>query len=126
VIGSTRFWNLERWTEQTSPPRIDACEIGYSWPTRSAIRTAANTEAKLLMLAYAFEDWQGARVCFHADARNERSQAALVRIGASFEGVLRAHRLAIDGVARDSARFSIIASEWPTVKRRLLPLLKER
>ena len=63
VIGSTRFWNLERWAWPQDHPRHgrsapDACEIGYTWLTRSAIRTAANTEAKLLMLTHAFETWQ--------------------------------------------------------------------
>lgn len=86
VIGSTRFWNLERWSwPQGHPSRgrgvPDACEIGYTWLTGSAIRTAANTEAKLLMLTHAFEVWKLLRVCFHTDARNQRSRAALERIG---------------------------------------------
>ena len=97
----------------------DACEIGYTWLSSGAIRTVANTEAKLLMLTYAFESWQVLRVCFHTDARNSRSQAALERIGAQREGVLRAHRLAADYTARDSVRYSIIAEEWPTVRSRL-------
>jgi RimJ/RimL family protein N-acetyltransferase len=83
------------------------------------MRTAANTEAKLLMLTHAFEEWGVQRVCFHTDARNERSRTALARIGARFEGVLRAHRLGTDLTARDSARFSIVAAEWPGVKQRL-------
>lgn len=124
VIGSTRFWNLERWSWPQGHPSHgrsapDVCEIGYTWLTRSAIRTAANTEAKLLMLTHAFEAWQALRVCFHTDARNERSRAALERIGGQFEGILRAHRMAADHTARDSARYSIVASEWPGVKRRL-------
>jgi RimJ/RimL family protein N-acetyltransferase len=94
VIGSTRFWNLERWAWPQGHPRHgrsapDACEIGYTWLTRSAIRTAVNTEAKLLMLTHAFETWQVLRVCFHTDARNRRSRAALERIGGKFEGILR-------------------------------------
>jgi RimJ/RimL family protein N-acetyltransferase len=124
VIGSTRFWNLEQWSWPQSHPRhgrrtIDGCEIGYTWLTASAIRTAANTEAKLLMLTHAFETWQVLRVCFHTDARNKRSGAALERIGAKFEGILRAHRIAADYTARDSMRFSIVAAEWPTIKQRL-------
>ena len=125
VIGSTRFWNIERraWPQDhpshgRSVP--DACEIGYTWLTRSAIRTAANTEAKLLMLKHAFEVWEVLRVCFHTDARNQRSRAALERIGGHFEGILRAHRMAADFLPRDSVRYSIVAAEWPTVKRRLL------
>lgn len=124
VIGCTRFWNIERWAWPPGHPSHgratpDACEIGYTWLTRSAIRTAANTEAKLLMLTHAFEEWRVVRVCFHADARNDRSRAALERLGAQFEGILRAHRLAADDTPRDSARYSILASEWPAVKLRL-------
>jgi RimJ/RimL family protein N-acetyltransferase len=128
VIGSTRFWNIERWAWPPGHPSHgraspDACEIGYTWLTRSAIRTAANTEAKLLMLTYAFETWQVLRVCFHTDARNTRSRAALERIGGQFEGILRAHRMAADFIPRDSVRYSMVASEWPAVKQRLLRLV---
>jgi N-acetyltransferase len=128
VIGSTRFWNLDRWLWPPGHPRqgrdlIDTCEIGYTWLTRSAIRTAANTEAKVLMLTHAFETWQVFGVCFHTDARNQRSRAALERIGGKFEGILRAHRMATDHIARDSARYSIVMAEWPAVKRRLSDLL---
>ncbi len=83
------------------------------------MRTAANTESKLLMLAFAFETWQVLRVCLHTDVRNQRSRAAIERIGGQFEGILRAHRMAADFIPRDSARYSIIASEWPQVKQRL-------
>jgi RimJ/RimL family protein N-acetyltransferase len=129
VIGSTRFWNLERWAwpqGHSSHGRgtPDAGEIGYTWLTSSAIRTAANTEAKLLMLTYAFETWQVLRVCFHTDARNQRSRAALERIGGQFEGILRAHRMAADFIPRDSVRFSIIAAEWPAVKESLVKLVE--
>jgi|HubBroStandDraft_1064217.scaffolds.fasta_scaffold00205_31 RimJ/RimL family protein N-acetyltransferase len=128
VIGSTRFFNLERWAWPQGHPRHgrvdpDACEIGYTWLTRSAIRTAANTESKLLLLTHAFETWQVLRVCLHTDARNQRSRAAIERIGGKFEGILRAHRMAADFIARDSARFSIVAEEWPEVKRGLNQLL---
>ena len=75
------------------------------------------------MLSHAFEVWGVQRVCFHTDVRNERSRNALSRIGAQFEGVLRAHRLGADLLPRDSARFSIVAAEWPDVKRRLQELL---
>jgi RimJ/RimL family protein N-acetyltransferase len=71
------------------------------------------------MLTHAFEVWQVRRVCFHTDVRNERSRAALMRIGTQFEGVLRAHRLASDLTPRDSARYSILAAEWPAVEERL-------
>lgn len=124
TVGSTRFWNLERWAWPPNHPRRsrdvpDGCEIGYTWLTASAIRTAANTESKLLLLRHAFEVWRVFRVCFHADVRNERSRAALERIGGKFEGILRSHRMAVDYLPRDSARYSILASEWPDVKRHL-------
>jgi RimJ/RimL family protein N-acetyltransferase len=128
IIGSSRFWNIERWSWPRQHPRHarsfpDACEIGYSWLAASAIRTPANTEAKQLMLTRAFESWQALRVCFHTDSRNDRSRAALERIGAKFEGVLRGHRMAADFIPRDSLRFSIIATEWPEVRKRLNHLL---
>jgi N-acetyltransferase len=130
VIGSTRFWNIERWAWPKGHPSHarevpDACEIGYTWLARSAIRTPANTEAKLLMLRYAFEVWQVLRVCFHTDSRNDRSRAALERIGGKCEGVLRAHRLAADFIPRDSVRYSIVAAEWPAVKERLLQFVEQ-
>ena len=124
VVGSTRFWNLERWAWPVGNPRHgrtapDVCEIGHTWLTASAIRTPVNTEAKLLMLAHAFETWEALRVCLHTDARNTRSRAAIERLGAKFEGILRAHRLAADFTIRDSARFSIVAAEWPAIRMRL-------
>lgn len=124
VIGSSRFFDIERWAWPAEHPearsqRPDGCEIGYTWLAADAIRTAANTETKLLMLTHAFEVWGVKRVCLHTDARNERSRAAMLRIGAQFEGVLRAHRLASDFTARDSARYSILAAEWPGVRERL-------
>jgi RimJ/RimL family protein N-acetyltransferase len=130
IVGSTRFFNLEHWFGPSghslhgrSAP--DVCEIGYTWLSKSAIRTPVNTEAKLLMLTHAFEDWQVLRVCFHTDARNQRSRAALERIGGQFEGILRAHRLAADNTARDSVRYSIVNSEWSAVKPRLVGFLDQ-
>lgn len=131
VVGSTRFWQIERWSWPPGHPSSgrsdpDACEIGYTWLTRSAIRTAANTESKLLMLTHAFEVWQVLRVCLHTDDRNRQSRAAIERIGGRFEGILRAHRMAADYVPRDSVRYSIVASEWPAVKQRLSQLMDQR
>jgi RimJ/RimL family protein N-acetyltransferase len=121
VIGSTRFWDLAWWPwpggRREGGP--DACEIGHTWLTASAVGTAANTEMKRLMLGHAFQTWQVQSVCLHTDVRNERSRRAMERIGARFEGVLRAHRLSADGMPRDSARYSITAAEWPEVARRL-------
>jgi RimJ/RimL family protein N-acetyltransferase len=98
---------------------FDTGEIGYTWLTASAIRTAANSEAKLLMLTHAFEVWKMCSVHLCTDERNERSASAILRIGAKFEGVLRAHRMAADFTPRNTKRFSIVAEEWPEVKRGL-------
>lgn len=124
ILGSTRFFNLERWLwppHHASHGREhpDAAEIGYTWLARSAIRTAANTEAKYLMLRHAFEEWKALRICLHTDVRNQRSRAAMERIGAQFEGILRSHRMAADFIPRDSARYSIVHSEWRSVRQRL-------
>ncbi|HVM94511.1 MAG TPA: GNAT family protein [Terriglobales bacterium] len=127
VIGSTRFFNLEYWPWPPQHPSHgratpDACEIGYTWFAANVVRTPANTEAKLLMLTFAFETWKVLRVCLHTDVRNLRSRAAIERIGGQFEGILRAHRMAADFIPRDSARYSIVAAEWPAAKERLLEL----
>lgn len=131
VIGSTRFFDVARWRWPADHDRaavdvVDTCEIGYTWLSPSAVRTGANTEAKFLMLSHAFETWRACSVCFHADARNARSRAALERLGAQFEGVLRSHRLAADLIPRDSARFSIVAADWPQIRERLRGLLAAR
>ena len=131
VIGSTRLFDLDWWAWPEGHPRHghdgpDTCEIGYTWLTRSAIRTGANTEMKRLMLTLAFETWEVQSVCFHTDARNERSRRALARIGGRYEGILRAHRLAADDGPRDSARFSITAADWPAVRAHLDELSQDR
>jgi RimJ/RimL family protein N-acetyltransferase len=131
VIGSTRLFDLDWWAWPAGHPRHghhgpDTCEIGHTWLTRSAIGTGANTEMKRLMLTLAFETWDVQSVCFHTDARNERSRRALGRIGARYEGILRAHRLAADDQPRNSARFSITAADWPAVRAHLDELSKAR
>ena len=129
VIGSTRFFNIERWDWPVGHAEhgrrvMEGCEIGYTWLSPSAVRTAANSESKLLMMTHAFETWRVLRVCLHTDVRNTRSRAAIERIGGKLEGILRAHRMAADFIPRDSARYSIIASEWPEVKRCLIERLQ--
>jgi RimJ/RimL family protein N-acetyltransferase/GNAT superfamily N-acetyltransferase len=125
VIGATRFHGLDYWPWQLAgvtghdPATPDVTEIGWTWLSKDAIRTPANTEMKRLMLTHAFEAWHVQAVCLHADARNERSRAAIERIGARFEGILHSHRLAADLIPRDSARYSITAAQWPEVKRHL-------
>jgi N-acetyltransferase len=122
VVGSTRFGNLEYWAwAQGSPHKKtdgtpDAAEIGWTWLAPHAQRTAINTNAKLLMLEHAFEVWKVRRMTFKTDARNLRSRNAILRLGATFEGILRAHLPAADGGVRDSAMYSILATEWAGVK----------
>lgn len=126
VLGATRFGNLERWDWLRPPPDprpLDAVEIGWTWLGRPAQRTGANTEAKLLMLRHAFGVLRVRRVTLKTDARNARSRAAIERLGARLDGVLRAHLPASDGGPRDSAVYSILETEWPAVEARLTALL---
>jgi RimJ/RimL family protein N-acetyltransferase len=109
-IGSTRFCAIR--------PANRSVEIGWTWITPEYQRTPANTEAKYLMLRHAFEAWDCVRVEFETAAANERARAALDRIGATEEGVLRKHML-IHGEPEDSVYFSIIDDEWPAVRKLL-------
>lgn len=109
VVGSTRFIDIRR------PHR--GLEIGWTWIAPEAQRTALNTEAKYLMLRQAFEGWGALRVQLKTDANNAQSRAAILRLGAVYEGILRKQLLRPhDGYERDTAMFSIIESEWPAVK----------
>lgn len=108
VVGSTRFGNIDRENRKA--------EIGWTWIGREWQRTAVNTEAKLLMLAHAFEAWRCVRVELKTDALNERSRRAILRIGAKEEGTLRNHMITHTGRLRDSVYFSVIESEWPRVR----------
>jgi RimJ/RimL family protein N-acetyltransferase len=100
-------------------------EIGHTWVGASHRRTAANTEAKRLLLGHAFEAMGAVRVQLRCDARNLRSSAAIERIGARPEGILRHWLLLPDGHRRDTAFFSILEAEWPGVRARLEGLLQE-
>jgi N-acetyltransferase len=111
VAGSTRYMNIDR------PNRH--VEIGATWVGRPWQRTAVNTEAKYLMLRYAFEELGCMRVELKTDELNERSRNAILRIGANQEGIFRKHVLCTDGRQRNSVWFSIIDSEWPQVKASL-------
>jgi RimJ/RimL family protein N-acetyltransferase len=112
VIGSTRFSNID-----TTHRRV---EIGWTWLGRPWQRTAANTEAKFLMLRHAFETWGCIRVELKTDSLNEVSRRAILRLGAQEEGTFRHHMITHTGRVRDSVYFSIIDSEWPGVKEHLL------
>lgn len=127
AVGSTRFLNLERWAwPDGRPPRPepDAAEIGSTWLAAAAQRSGINTEAKLLMLTHAFEGWGVRRLQLKTDARNARSRRAIERLGARFEGILRAHMPAVDGGVRDTAMYSVTAEEWPAVRAHLHALLR--
>ncbi|MQY11503.1 hypothetical protein SRB5_16220 [Streptomyces sp. RB5] len=100
-------------------PGDERLEIGWTWYGRAYWRSAVNTETKVLLLTHAFEDLGMGRVQLKTDHRNERSQAAIARLGARREGVLRRHRRRPDGTWRDSVYFSLLADEWPAAKERL-------
>ena len=124
VVGSTRFMAIEWWDwpgapAEPVPPGPDAMEIGYTWYAERVQRTALNTEAKLLLCTHAFEHWRVRRMTWKTDGRNARSRAAILRLGALFDGVLRANRAAADGEVRDTAFYSMLASEWPQARRGL-------
>jgi RimJ/RimL family protein N-acetyltransferase len=122
VVGSTRFFEIEFWDWPEGSPHQRgadlpaALEIGFTFLAPEAQRTGINTEAKLLMLAHAFELWRVHRVRLVTDVRNERSRRAIERLGFRFDGVLRAARTAFDGGIRDSAYYSMLDSEWPAAK----------
>ena len=129
VVGSTRFLELDYWQGPLVWPPVpgipfgdpatavpDAAEIGNSWLSPRAQGTGINTEAKLLMLRHAFEVWGVQRVSMRADARNQRSRTAIERLGATCEGVRRAHSRGLDGVVRSTAFYSILDEEWPAVR----------
>jgi RimJ/RimL family protein N-acetyltransferase len=118
LVGTTRFYDIERIDQRVA--------IGYTWLSRSAQRTPINTEAKLLLLTHAFEVWKFVRVELITDVLNEQSRAAILRLGAQEEGVLRSHMVMPDGRIRDSVVFSIIAAEWPEVKARLATRLEQK
>ena len=115
AIGSSRF--------MTIAPEHRRLEIGWTWVGTAYQRTGANREAKLLQLTHAFETLDAERVEFKTHARNLSSRAALLGIGATFEGVLRHHTIMPDGSNRDSAFYGVLAGEWPGVKARLLSTL---
>ncbi|WPN32057.1 GNAT family protein [Pseudomonas sp. P5_109] len=111
VIGSTRFWKIDRINRKL--------EIGSSWIATRWQKTFVNTEAKYLMLRYAFEVLDCVRVQFTTDENNQTSRNAILRLGAQQEGIVRHERIMPDGRKRNSVRFSIIDDEWPQVRHNL-------
>ena len=118
IVGSTRFGNIDRQNRRG--------EIGWTWINPNWQRRVINTEAKFLMLRHAFEVWKCIRVELKTDALNEKSRKAILRLGAKEEGILRQHLITDSGRFRDTVYFSIIDTEWKTVKANLLPKLKNR
>lgn len=108
VVGSTRFYDIDR-----GVPRV---KLGYTWYAQRAQRSGLNTEAKLLLIDHAFAHWHCEAVALETGHENLRSQAAIARLGAKRDGVLRAHMRHRDGTLRDTVVFSILAAEWPTLR----------
>jgi RimJ/RimL family protein N-acetyltransferase len=115
AIGSTRYLNIV--------PEHRRFEIGWTWLATAAQRTGANREAKLLQLTHGFEGLGANRIEFKTDSLNDKSRAALLGIGAQFEGIFRNHMVMPDGRLRHSAYYSVIRQDWPDVKARLTELL---
>ena len=118
IVGSTRFWKVDRVNRKL--------EIGHTWLAASVQRSLVNTEAKYLLLTYAFDTLDCVRVQFTTDELNEKSRAAILRLGAQQEGIVRHERIMPDGRKRNSVRFSIIDNEWPQVRSRLETKLATR
>lgn len=116
-VGSTRFGNID--------PLNRRAEIGWTWIGGAWQRTAINTEAKLLMLTHAFETWGCIRVELKTDARNQASRAAIARLGAREEGIMRKHMITQTGRVRDTVYYSILDDEWPSLKARLEARLRK-
>jgi RimJ/RimL family protein N-acetyltransferase len=124
VVGTSRFCYPEfwKWPDHARPrpaDQPDAAQIGYTWFAASAQGIGVNRWSKLLMLTLAFESWKLTRVTFRTDARNTRSRAAILGIGATYEGTIRAEKIGYDGQIRDSAMYSILDREWPQVRHNL-------
>ena len=118
VLGTSSYHDIV--------PAIDRVEIGYTWYRRSVQRTHVNTTCKLLLLTHAFETLGCAVVGFRTDNYNHASQAAIERLGAKKDGVLRHHAMRRDGTVRDTVMYSIVRGEWPEVKAQLRYLLARR
>lgn len=118
AIGSTRYGNIDRQHRRV--------EIGWTWVAREWQRTAINTDAKYQLLRHAFETLGCIRVELKTDSLNERSRAAILRLGAHEEGIFRNHMITSSGRIRHTVYFSIVDSEWPVVKARLETRLNSR
>ena len=117
VVGSTSYHDIL--------PAIDRVEIGYTWYAKSRQRSHVNTSCKLLLLSHAFDTLGCAVVALRTDNFNYASQAAIERLGAKKDGVIRHHGLRRDGTVRDTVMYSILRGEWPEVKTHLHYLLEQ-
>ncbi|HEY2792690.1 MAG TPA: GNAT family protein, partial [Micromonosporaceae bacterium] len=115
ATGTTSYYGISEFNETVA--------IGHTQVARDRWRTAVNTEAKLLLLTRAFETLGAGRVEWHTDDRNERSQAAIARLGAQREGVLRRHKRRADGTWRDTVQYAMTIDDWPAAKKRLVERL---
>jgi len=111
LVGTTSFYEIAS--------TVRSVAIGHTWIGRPFWRTGVNTESKLILLGWTFDELGAERVVWHTDIRNTRSQAAIERLGAEREGVLRHHRIRPDGSWRDTVQYSMLSEEWPTVRERL-------
>ena len=112
IVGATRYFNVDAANRRL--------EIGHTWYAKRVQRTAVNTECKLLLLTHAFEALGCIAVEFRTSSFNSQSREAIARLGAKQDGILRSHQILPDGTLRDTVVFSIIAPEWPAVKRHLV------
>ena len=134
AVGATAYWDPRYAPADTDAERLYAVEVGFTWLSASAQGSGINSEAKLLLFGNAFERWGVARVDLKTDARNARSRAAIAAVGGQFEGVLRSWSRSWapgeEGMLRDSAVFSILASEWPdrraVLEKRLAAVARRR
>lgn len=131
IVGCYRLMSFEWWgwplgaIKVAGEPRVkgqdppDVAEIGSVWLTKAVQRTVLNTAAALLLMQVAFDEWRVHRLVLKTDERNERSRNAIARLGGTFEGILRQHLPAADGIIRNTAMFSILPSEWPALRATL-------
>ncbi len=117
VAGTSSYYEVD--------PAARAIAIGHTWLGRRWWRTGHNTESKLLMLTHAFDTLGAARVSWHTDLNNTRSQEAIDRLGATREGVLRKHRIRRDGSWRDTVQYAMVDDDWPAVRARLIARLAD-
>lgn len=126
IVGTTRFANLERWGLSGREDKLDVVEIGWTFLSREVQRTAINSEVKFVMLQHAFETLDVLRVTIKTDALNMQSRAAIERLFACFEGILRNHMPSATGGVRDTAMYSVIAREWPELRATLKARMQQR